>query len=433
MKRTRSWPGRLAAQEVEVSVFLGEWCGGQLPIAQGRRFTQFYKNSTLWFHFISMPRRAQPKKRDTASPYAVILAGGSGTRFWPASRRLHPKQFLSLAGKESLLQRTLKRLKPLFPRNNIYVVGNAEHKDLLSKQLPALGPNQILLEPVGRNTAAAIALAAKHIRRRIGASRNALIAVFPADHVISNPTAFRSVAKRALQAAAQEDTMVVLGVPPAYPHSGYGYIERGSSAAGGIGTAVYSVRRFIEKPSPRTAARFLRSKRYYWNAGMFFWRLSALEDMFEACLNTHWKILDRLLPHIARPSYESTLRRLYPELPDISIDYALAEPLAAQGRVKMLPADIGWSDLGAWSAFYDWMESKGSPDASGNILPRNSFSLDASGNLIQTDHQYLAVIGVEDLIVVSTQDALLICPRARSQDVGAVVKHLKKTKNNDLL
>ena len=166
---------------------------------------------------------------------------------------------------------------------------------------------------------------------------------------------------------------------------------------------------------------------------MFFWRLSALEDMFEACLNTHWKILDRLLPHIARPSYESTLRRLYPELPDISIDYALAEPLASQGHVKMLPADIGWSDLGTWSAFYDWMESKGSPDAFGNILPRNSFALDASGNLIQTDNQYLAVIGVEDLIVVSTQDALLICPRARSQDVGAVVKHLKKTKNNDLL
>jgi mannose-1-phosphate guanylyltransferase len=380
-----------------------------------------------------MPRRPLTKKRDSASSYAVILAGGSGTRFWPAGRRLYPKQFLSLVGKESLLQNTLKRLKPLFPRNNIYVVGNAEHKALLRKQLPGLGPKQILLEPVGRNTAAAIALAAKHIRHRIGASSNALIAVFPADHIISNQTAFRSVARRALQAAAQEDTMVVLGVPPTFPQTGYGYIERGSSEAGKFGTTVYSVRRFTEKPSPRTAARFLRSKRYYWNAGMFFWRLSALEDMFKAHLSTHWNILDRLQPHIARRSYESTLRKLYPKLKDISVDYALAEPLASQGHVKMFPADIGWSDLGTWSAFYDWMESKGSPDAFGNILPGNSFSLDASGNLIHSDNQYLAVIGVEDLIVVSTKDALLICPRARSQDVGTVVKHLKKTKNNDLL
>ncbi len=352
--------------------------------------------------------------------YAILMAGGYGTRFWPLSRRARPKQFLALTGKDSLLQQTYRRLLRLFPPSRIYVVGNAEHRRLLKQQLPRVPPGRLLLEPMGRNTAAAIALAAAHIRRHLRG--DAVVGVFPADHAIQNEARFLRIARAALVGASAEDVMVVLGIPPTEPHTGYGYIERGRSVRRRLGHGVHVARRFTEKPDLRTAARYLRSGRYYWNSGMFFWRLSTFDDL----LRRH---LPRTQAAMQRVPTGAVLRRTYARLQNISLDYALAEPAAAEGRARMIPAEMGWSDLGSWSAVYDWRaERKGE-----NQMPAAHFVLDAHGTLVEAKGKFVATLGVENLIVVETPDALLLCSRQRAQDVGKVVHYLEKKKLHRLL
>ena len=371
--------------------------------------------------------------------YAIILAGGYGTRFWPASRRARPKQFLPLTGKESLLQQTYRRVARLFPPSRIYVVGNAEHARLLRQQLPRLPRRNLLLEPVGRNTTAAIALAVAHLRaaRRRG-EEDALLAVFPADHAIRNPAKFRRVVRGALAAAAvAEDAMVVLGIPPTAPHTGYGYIERGRSLRRVSGQSAYAARRFTEKPDARTAARYLRTGRFYWNSGMFFWRLSVFTALLRRHLPRTYGAAEELLRSIGRRGYAARVERAYRKLPNISVDYALAEPAAAAGKVRVIPAEMGWSDLGSWSALADWL---------GPTAGAAHFSLDARGNFVHAPgppkadalprraslglapraHKFTAALGAENLIVVETPDALLLCRRDRAQDVGKVVDYLRR-------
>jgi len=333
--------------------------------------------------------------------YAIILAGGYGTRFWPASRRARPKQFLPLLGKNSLLQMTFRRVARHFPRDRIYVVGNAEHRALLRRQLPRLPKKNLLLEPVGRNTAAAIAFACSRIRRE-----DALLAVFPADHAIRNEARFARTARAALAAAAAESAMVVVGVPPTHPHTGYGYIERGRRA----GANAFAVRRFTEKPDVRAAARFLRSGRFSWNSGMFFWRRSTFDSLLR-------RFLRRTHAAFARPM--RNLKRAYRTLPNISVDYALAEPAACRGLVRMIPADFGWSDLGSWSALADWLGLRGGAP---------HFALDARGNFVRAPKKFVAAIGTDNLIAVETPDALLVCRRDRAQDADRVVDFLRKKK-----
>jgi mannose-1-phosphate guanylyltransferase len=273
--------------------------------------------------------------------YAILMAGGYGTRFWPLSRRARPKQFLALTGKASLLQQTYRRLLRLFPPSRIYVVGNAEHRRLLRQQLPRVPPGRLLLEPVGRNTAAAIALAATHIRRH--ARGDAVLGVFPADHAIRDEARFLRIARAALAAAAAEEVMVVLGTPPSSPHTGYGYIERGRARGRTGGQPVYVARRFTEKPDAATAARYVRGGRHYWNSGMFFWRLSTFDTLLRRHLPaTHTALQDS--------TTGAALRRAYSRLENISVDYALAEPAAAGGLARMIPSEMGWSDLGSWEA-----------------------------------------------------------------------------------
>ncbi len=352
--------------------------------------------------------------------YAVILAGGYGTRFWPASRRARPKQFLALTGKESLLQQTYRRLLRLFPPSRIYVVGNAEHRRLLKQQLPRVPASRLLLEPLGRNTAAAIAFAAAHIRRHVRS--DAVLGVFPADHAIRDERRFARIARAALATATSEDAMVVLGIPPTHAHTGYGYIERGTARSRVGGQRLYFARRFTEKPNVRTAARYLRSGRYYWNSGMFFWRLTTFDDLLRRHLPATYAPLQK-------PTSGAKLRRIYLRLENISVDYALAEPAARTGRARLLVADVGWSDLGSWSALYDWqVETRGA-----NRIPTPHFVLDARGNLIESRGKFAAAVGVEDLIVVETSDALLVCSRERAQDVGKVVHYLEKKKLKRLL
>ena len=344
--------------------------------------------------------------------YAILMAGGYGTRFWPLSRRAKPKQFLALTGTESLLQQSYRRLLRLFPPSRIYVVGNAEHSRLLKQQLPRVPAGRLLLEPMGRNTAAAIALAAAHIRATVRG--NAVLGVFPADHAIRDQNRFLRITRAALAAAAAEDVMVVLGIPPTHTHTGYGYIERGRALRRIRGQQIFIARRFTEKPSPTIAARYLATGRYYWNSGMFFWRLSTFSDL-----------LQRHLPATHAATHKAptgaALRRIYSSLQNISVDYALAEPAASKGRARMIPAEMGWSDLGSWAAVYEWQaQNKGQ-----NLLPSAHFIFDAQGNLVET-RKFAAAIGVVNLIAVETPDALLVCSRERAQDVGKVVHYLEK-------
>jgi mannose-1-phosphate guanylyltransferase len=355
--------------------------------------------------------------------FAVILAGGRGTRFWPLSRRRKPKQFLALTSDASLLEQTYGRLRGLFPRQRILVVTTREQAALVRRHLPELPRGNLLVEPVGRNTAASIALAAAHIRQR---AAEALLGVFPADHAIADVARFRHLVRAALTAAAADPCTIVLGIPPREPHTGYGYIERGRYLKRIGGTRVYRVRRFAEKPDRATARRYLRSRRYFWNSGMFFWKLSTFEKLLARLLPATARTMERLSPAVGARAYARTLARLYPRLPNISVDYALLERAP---DVRMLPADIGWNDLGSWAALYDYLASR----PGDNVARTQVLALDARGNLLWTAKKFAAAVGVSDLVVVETPDALLVTSRERAQDVGKVVEYLETKAGRDLL
>lgn len=362
--------------------------------------------------------------------HAVILAGGRGTRFWPRSRTRTPKQLLNIIGKTTMLEQTVARLRPLIAGKNIWTVTNAEQTAALRKQLPAAAKKRVLTEPVGRNTAAAIALAAIHVRH--AAKGDAVMAVLPADHYIAQPDRFRNIMTAALHLAGDSLRMVVLGIPPARPETGYGYIERMGEAMNAEGFPVFAVRRFTEKPELAAAKEYLATELYQWNAGMFFWRVSTYLDALKSYLPKTYEQLELLATHIGKRSYERNLKKVYPKLENISVDYAVMEPATRETgdpRVVVIPADIGWSDIGSWNAVYELLAKH----AGENILDGPGQSLDAEGNLLWSPGKFVAAIGVRGLVVVDTPDALLICPRERAQDVGKIVKALEERKQKKLL
>ena len=366
----------------------------------------------------------------TPLAHAVILAGGRGTRFWPRSRTRTPKQLLSIVGAESMLEQTRARLAPLFPAERTWVVTNDEQARAVHKAVPKIPVRNTLIEPAGRNTAAAIALGAVHVLRHSGG--DALMAVLPADHWIAQPARYRQIVRAALAVAAEPGALVVLGVPPTHPERGFGYIQRAESARRVSREPVYAVRQFTEKPSLARARRYLASGRYLWNAGMFFWRVSTYLNNLERHLpKTHAAIL-RLAEAIGTQRYSALLRRTYPQLENISVDYAILEPASRDPRrspVFVLPASVGWSDIGSWAAVYDLMaRNKGENVSAGRFL-----ALDSSGNFFWSPRKFIAALGVRDLVVVETDDALLICPRERSQDVGRIVKWLEAQRIRALL
>jgi mannose-1-phosphate guanylyltransferase len=362
--------------------------------------------------------------------YAVILAGGRGTRFWPRSRLRTPKQLLNIVGKTTMLEQTVARLQPLIPPRNIWTVTNADQELSVRKQLPAAARKRVLSEPLGRNTAAAIALAAVHIRRAAG--DDAVMAVFPADHYIAETDRFRSIVKAAVRLAGNSSRMVVLGIPPIRPDTGFGYIERMGEAINAEGFPVFAVRRFTEKPELGAAKEYLATGLYQWNAGMFFWRIRTFLDALKSYLPKTHQVFESLATDIGKRNYKTNLKKLYHHLQNISVDYAILEPATRESgdpRVLVIPADIGWSDIGSWGAVYELLaKSTGE-----NIFAGPGQSLDAEGNFLWSPKKFVAAIGVRDLVVVDTPDALLICPRDRAQDVGKIVKALEERKHKRLL
>lgn len=345
---------------------------------------------------------------------ALILAGGSGTRFWPLSRRRRPKQLLALEGEDSLLRATVGRLAPLVQPQAIWVCTTRDLAEAVRRELPEVPPEQVLVEPEGRNTAPAIGWS---VRSMPAAARGGVVAVLPADHRVGEPERFREALGGAARVVAAQNRVMTLGVTPRWAEIGYGYLEleEGEEPDG-----VRRVRRFVEKPSPEDAARYAGSGRHLWNAGIFLFRGDRLLEL----LARHEPELARGLEEIAADPRR--LAEVYPRLPARSIDYAVMEKLDS---LATLPLDCGWSDLGSWGALEEVLPA----DALGNTGRGDRVALDATGNLLFADSGTIAVLGVEGLVVVRTGDAVLVMPKHRSQEVRRLVQELGNRGREELL
>jgi len=367
---------------------------------------------------------------EKSATHAVVLAGGRGTRFWPRSRTRTPKQLLNIVGKETMLEQTVARLRPLIPAERIWTVTNADQAAEVRKQVPAASRKRVLTEPLGRNTAAAIALAAIHVRHTAG--EDTLMAVLPADHFIAQADKYRKIVNVALEVAREPGRMVVLGIHPTRPETGYGYIERMGQTVEPASLPVFAVRRFTEKPALAVAQEYVWSGNYHWNAGMFFWRVSTFLANLKSFLPKTHTALETLSSSIGKRDYERKLRAVYLKLENISVDYAILEPATRQegpASVFVIPADIGWSDIGSWAAVYELLAKQPGE----NVLAGPGYTLDANGNFLSSPSKFVAAVGVRDLVIVETPDALLICSRDRAQDVIKVVKFIEQQKLNQLL
>ena len=352
--------------------------------------------------------------------YAVILAGGSGTRFWPASRASFPKQFLHL-GKdpgESLIAGTLRRLSPLIPPERVYVATGQSLVAPTVRELPGVPREQVLAEPVARNTAPCIGWAVSVIQRR---DPNAVVAVLPADHAIRDEEAFRTAVSRAIEAAA-EGMVVTIGIVPTRPETGFGYIETADPLSGGL----LRIARFIEKPDRDGAEAFVSHGKLLWNAGMFFFQARTMRT----AIAEHLPALDEGLRRIEAASAKGAdaVGEVFPGLPSISIDHGVMERASLGGSppLAVVPGDFGWSDVGSWESAWELSPR----DSHGNALPEGSVAVDAHGNLVRdlttgAGKRVSALVGVSDLVLVETDDAVLVIPRARAQEVRAVVEELK--------
>ncbi len=328
-----------------------------------------------------------------------------------------------------MLRQTVGRLSTLVRPRDVWVVTNTDQAAAVRRELRGIPASHVLAEPVGRNTAAAIGLAAMHLAREHG---DALMAVLPSDAYIRDVTRYRALVRAALNHAREPGNLVVLGIPPTCPETGYGYIERGAAAGRPRGVTAYSVRRFTEKPALPQARKYVASGKYFWNAGMFFWCVSTFLDNLKQFLPSTHEALSKLEKVIGTSRYATALRRIYPRLENISVDYAVMEPasrVTGKPRVSVIPAHIGWSDIGSWAAVYELLSEK----RSGNVSTGPSFTLDASGNYFWSPKKFVAAIGVDNVVMVEADDALLLCARERSQDVGKIVKWLEQQKRNDLL
>ncbi len=353
--------------------------------------------------------------------YALIMAGGRGTRFWPRSRRRRPKQLQPLVSSRSLLQETVERLRPLVPPERTWVVtGEALRREVI-RQLPEVPRRQIIAEPASRNTAPCIGLGAQILA---SLDAEAVMGVFPADHRIGKAGLFRRFARAGYRCAAQGH-LVVMGIEPRWPETGFGYIEFPAGAKAGSLKAI-PVRQFREKPDLKTAERFLAARRFYWNSGIFFWRADVFLESLRRHLPKTAAVLSAL-PAFGSRRFGPRLKEVFPLAENISVDYAVLEK--AKNVMGLAAGDIGWDDLGSWNAVYKLLaEEEGA-----NVARSDALLVASRGNYIESDSKLVAMLGVNDLVVVDTPDALLIAARSHAQQVGDIVKLLERLNREDLL
>jgi mannose-1-phosphate guanylyltransferase len=363
----------------------------------------------------------------------VILAGGSGTRFWPRSRRAHAKQVLVLDGERSMIQQTVERLKPLVTTEQIWVITNEYLDHEIADQLKGVPAAQIVKEPVARNTAPACGLAAFLIERQ---NPDAVLGVFPSDHVIADEPRFLKALQKGIAAAAAGDNIVVLGIEPTRAETGYGYIETGDFNKDD--TAIH-VRRFIEKPNQNRAEEFVAAGNYYWNSGIFLWSARTLANAVREHLPETAPLLEAIAAAYGTPQFDEVFHSTYPKCENISVDYAVLEPRSAKGEhsshLYCIPAEFAWNDLGSWASLYEYqLETRLRGDGEGNVTASaGHMALDSSNNYAYSPKKFVALVGVENLVIVDTEDALLIAHRDHSQDVGKIVKELGLSGRTELL
>lgn len=361
----------------------------------------------------------------------IILAGGSGTRFWPRSRKARAKQVLALDGERTMIQHTLDRLLPLSPAQNAWIITNDLLSPTICVQLDEVPQEQVLCEPAARNTAPAAGLAAFLLEKT---TPDAVLGVFPADHVIGDVPQFLATLRRGITLAAAGENIVVLGVQPTRPETGYGYIETGSAFEPGV----QHVRRFTEKPNQERAEEFVAAGNYYWNSGIFLWSARTLANAMREHLPETAPVLEKIAAAYRTPEFPQVFAELYPQCENISVDYAVLEPRSAKGEhhsnLYCLPADFGWNDLGSWDALYEHQLAQQPTAPAANITEAaDTLSIDARGNYVYSPDKFVALVGVKDLVIVDTGDALLITSRHHSQDVGKIVKQLVAQGKTDLV
>ena len=364
---------------------------------------------------------------------AIILAGGSGTRFWPRSRRARAKQVLALDGDRTMIQQTLERLRPVAHPENIWVITNSLLEEAIAHQLPGVPPAHILSEPCPRNTAPACALAAFLLEPT---EPETVLGIFPSDHVVVNQARFAEVIAAAIRLAAAGENIVVLGVPPTRPETGYGYIEEGETVEASNGIAAHRVRRFREKPDAHTAERFLAAGNFVWNGGIFLWSARTLANAIREHAPDMAAPLEAIAAAFNTPDFEAVFAEQYPLCENISIDYAVLERRSAKGEKRSnifsLPADFGWNDLGSWASLHEHLGSSAEDNVHDGATT-GLIAIQSTGNYVFAPGRMVALLGVDDLVVVETEDALLITTRARSQDVSKLVRVLHESGREELI
>lgn len=363
-----------------------------------------------------------PNKKNTYSIYALILAGGTGTRLWPRSRRHHPKQLLPLISQRTMLQETVDRILPIIPPERIFIATNDDFAPTVRAQLPMLPRANIIREPAGRGTAPCIGLGGLHIQQH---DADAVMLSLHADHFIARPAEFRRVLLDAAY-VAREGYLVTLGIQPNRPETGYGYIQCGELITRLDTQAVYRVARFLEKPNEATARQFVASGEHYWNSGIFAWKISTLWEEYACYQPELFAQLQSIGQALGTRRGKTTLARVWRNIKNETIDVGIMEK---SQRVVMLPMDVGWSDVGSWATLLDLLPG----DDNHNVIVGEHVGVDTTASLIHTPHRLIATIGLKDMIIVDTQDALLVCPKDRAQEVKRIVELLSHNRKQRYL
>jgi len=359
--------------------------------------------------------------------YALIMAGGVGARFWPKSRALTPKHLLSIVNEKNMLENTVNRLDSLVAKDKCFVITNEIQKPLVLESVSSLSDKNIIAEPFGRNTAAAVGYGAIKILLE---DEEATMIVLPADHFIRNKKAFTEVLKSAGKFADKNpESLITIGIEPTHPETGYGYIQIGDEQE--ENSNVFNVKTFAEKPNIQTAVRFIEDGSFYWNSGMFIWKAKTIINKIEKHLPELYNGLMKIKEALVENGNKEIIAKIYNEIESISIDYGIMEKAE---NVKVLKGSFGWSDVGSWNEIYRLKEETNS-DRKGNVIEAKSINIDTTGCYISSDDsdKLIATIGLSDLSIIDTTDALLITPLNRSQDVKDIVEKIKENKYSELL
>jgi mannose-1-phosphate guanylyltransferase len=352
--------------------------------------------------------------------YAVIMAGGIGSRFWPRSKEKTPKQLLKIIGENTMIQDTVKRLGGIVENDDIYIITNKVQKNEIIKQLPQIPVENVIVEPFGRNTAACIGFASVMIEQK---AKDGITMILPADHIITDVEEFHNTIKRAAKFAYESKGLVTIGIKPTRPETGYGYIQIDENVHK---DDIFKVLSFAEKPNYATAVRFLESGDFFWNSGMFIWRVDAVLEEIKHFMPDLYEGLEKIKGDINSTKFESTLTKVYGLLKNISIDYGIMEK---SKKVHLIKGEFSWSDVGSWEEVYQLTPK----NDDGNAIVGNAFTQMTADSYVYSPDKFAAVIGVENLIVINTKDALLVCRRDQAQEVKKIVDYLKINKLNEHL